>query len=55
VALQLGERQDGAADAPAAVDDLVDEDHRVRPGLLAEEVGVHLGDLIDEVLLSGRQ
>jgi hypothetical protein len=41
-----------AADAPAAVGDLVDEDERVRPGPFAVDLGVEVGDGGDEPLLS---
>ncbi len=48
--------EDVAAESPAAVGDLVDEDQGRRPGALAVHVGVGVGDGVDELLLGlGRE
>ena len=49
--LDLGEGEDIAAQAPAAVDDLVDEHHGVVANGVTEGLGVEVGDLLDEDLL----
>jgi hypothetical protein len=49
--VDLVEGEDVAADAPAAVDDFVDEDHGVAAGGLTEDLGVEVGNAVDEVFL----
>src|ERR1700760_882834 len=49
--LQPGQGQHLVADAPAAVGDLLDEDHGGGPGPLPVELGVQVGGAVDDGLL----
>jgi hypothetical protein len=46
--VDLVQGEDVAANAPAAVDDFVDQDHGVGTGDFTEGLGVEVGDAVDE-------